>query len=290
MAFSIESVTDPDERLRETSQYLAEIEEGRLPKPAVDALSAAADRSVDVRRRADIAYRVVTETVELRNAWNHACDPGRFGDGARVLAMLSAKSLTDRDKTAQLFGRCRLSRRGLVAKPEQLTQARDMMVLAHAIHAFLEQRGGIADFEQRLLGLLATSGPPWARPIAAAELQPVDEPPVVTVADAAALRKRVAEGVALLEAGDLVGFIEKLAHPKRRKQMEEGGGIEQVAAQMKGSAAVARMLAAFKWARDHDAVNDGKGRARFLLPHITERDAIEELVFKQHEGIWYFDR
>ncbi|MBW2532119.1 MAG: hypothetical protein JRI55_11585, partial [Deltaproteobacteria bacterium] len=141
VAHSIAAVNDPEARLRKASQYLAEIEEGRLPKPALDALSAAADRRVDLHRRGDIAYRVVTETVELRNAWNHACDPGRFGDGERMLAMLSVKSLPDRDKTTQLFGRCRLSRRGLVTKPEQLTQEQDMMVLAHTIHAFLEQRG-----------------------------------------------------------------------------------------------------------------------------------------------------
>jgi len=246
--------------------------------------------TVDAHQRAAICFSAVFESPELLAAWNHACDTGRVGDGGRVLTNLSATATSSREKSAKLFGLCHLARRGLVAKPEELTEAYDTMLLAHTLHAYLEQRGGLADLEQRALATLAQAGPTFVPPLTAADLPPVDEPSVLSGAAAKQLRKRVGEGITLLEAGDAAGFIKSLLHPKRRSEMDAAGGIDKVAAELAGSPRLATLLAAFKWARDHEAIDDGNGRARFLLPVTAEPVPRQELEFEQHAGAWYLDR
>lgn len=286
---TIAGVKDPDGRLRAAAQFLAELEEGRLPKQATDALSAAGAMTVDARYRAHLCYSAVAETPDLLAAWNHACDPGRFGDGGRVLANFTSKSISDREKSAAVYGLCRLARRGLVAKPENLTEAHEVLVLAHTLHAYLEQRGGLADVEQRALVVLAQAGTPFAKPITATDLPPAEEPPALTGPAAEALRKRVVEGLTLLEAGDVARFLRRLAHPKELAKLEAQGGIDEVAAKAAGSERLARLRSALQWARDHQAIDDGKGRARYLPPFSTAMDAVNELEFRKHEGVWYLD-
>jgi len=284
----IDAIADRDTRARAVAAFISELEEGRLHPKAVEALGAAGAISVDLHQRRTILYTAVTQTPELLAAWNHACDTGRFRGGGWVLANFSSKSIDARDKVVAIYGLCRLAQRGLVPKPAELSEDHGLLVLAHTAHAYLEQRGGMAELERRALVLLAKGGKPLAKPITRAELPPVDDTPALEGEALKTLRKRIDEGIALLESGDGVKFIESFIHPDERARLAKKGGVSAVAKQLVESGRAKAVLKAFRWAREHDAIAARKGsEARYILPWSPAREAMDELRFVRSKGVWY---
>ncbi len=277
-----EAQTDQRIRFRMSAGILHQLEGGRVPDRVRGALAIVSDRRSVMKHRVRAVWDALSRSRDVLAAWRSTCDSGPFDEGGHIVALAMNGGMSARERTASIFGKCQLQRAGLITR-EQLSTDYDALVLAHAVHAYLESRGTLLPVEIQALAMLARGSAKAVPPFREDELGRVDEYTRVSVGVEQAVQRRVADGLMLLKAGELNRFFGELVHPHELSGIPVEEAVRVFSKKGKGKV----LREALELGKGRAVRDDGDGEASVPLPWSPQRDAKRRLRFQLHKGKWY---